>query len=76
MWVLLRLYVKPKDGGPVPKEWLRKTTLQAKQSSWADMVPHEDNHWGYRDAKGLKLHPLSSVVMSNNDVYIYVYMYV
>lgn len=23
------LYVKPKDGGPVPKEWLRKTTLQA-----------------------------------------------
>ena len=25
---LPRLYVKPKDGGPVPKEWLRKTTLQ------------------------------------------------
>ncbi|CAK9080481.1 Hypothetical protein (Fragment) [Durusdinium trenchii] len=23
------LYVKPKDGGPVPKDWLRKTTLQA-----------------------------------------------
>ena len=25
---LPRLYVKPKDNGPVPKEWLRKTTLQ------------------------------------------------
>eukprot|EP00434_Breviolum_minutum_P007378 symbB.v1.2.006512.t1/scaffold380.1/size216529/2 len=28
------LYVKPKDNGPVPKEWLRKTTLQAICGKW------------------------------------------
>ena len=31
---LPRLYVKPKDGGPVPKEWLKKTTLQVQPKTF------------------------------------------
>ena len=28
---LPRLYVKPKDGGPVPKEWLKKPPFRCSQ---------------------------------------------
>ena len=52
-----RLYVKPKDNGPVPKEWLRKTTLQAICGKWKVVMHYvcgDGAEWG----EPLKFHSL------------------
>ena len=52
-----RLYVKPKDNGPVPKEWLRKTTLQAICGKWK-VVMHYVCGDGAEWVERLKFHSL------------------